>query len=666
MYPLTKQTLHKEYTMSHENRDYLTGLYSRQELQHFYDAMAADCHFHFMFMDIDNFKSVNDVYGHNEGDNLLKAVAVILKSCAPDAHIIRLGGDEFVLLFDATHSREKLEQISGQIIRRLSDKEGFPHISTNISASIGILLEQCSADTLNDILLRSDMAMYYAKSHGKGNFIIFNDIAEQVFMELELERRQTEALNNHEFELRLLPVISAQTSKLILSQIRLYWNTPDGNTLDQDSFLPLFEKNGFIRPLSMWVIESALSFLQMYHQIAQHKDKFSIRQIGIRLSRLLLLDRAFPAQLEALTRERGISPDELDLEIDENAFGRSSEEMLRSIEALKSKGFCVSLIGVGSDFKSLVYWDKIHFDNIMFHQSYVRNALSSTRGRQIIKTLLLMSHELKMHTIADGITSQEDALYLSRCGCNAICGSYCSVPLPLQDYSLFIADKISQSDDKIEFHFLDNLLSEDKKYKGKIVGRNIQYTKGISRNWGGILFPGGTNNENVMELPGEILSESSYTICFWLKPLESSSWTSALYARYQGGFSSFCPHVVGGNSIFRIYEDNDVHGYHDAFSRQIPLHSWTFVSLTYDALSEVSRTYINGRKASFLADTPSLTACRQILLGGDPFQPSYRGYISGVIFCRDVKSDDEIREIYQSFCEEPDFCGSMEDFWMES
>ena len=651
--------------MNQTYRDYLTGLYTRQELQRFYENMAPDSRFHFMFMDVDNFKNVNDVYGHNEGDNLLKAVAVILKTCAPDAHIIRLGGDEFVLLLGAEHTRESLEQISFNINNKLSNKEGFEHISTCISASIGILLDQSSNDTLNDILLRSDMAMYYAKSHGKGNYIIFNDIAEQVFMELEMERRQDEALLNEEFEIRLLPIISAQTSKLMLSQVHLYWNMPDGRTLDQDSFLPLFEKNGFIRPLSMWVIRSSLMFLNMYHQIARQKGNIRIRRIGIRISRLMLLDQEFPNQLEALLKEYNIAPDELDLEVDENAFERGSDAMLHTLAALKDKGFCVSLIGVGSDFKSLIYWDKIHFDNIMFHQQYVRNALSTSRGRQIIKTLLLMSHELKMYTIADGINSQEDALYLSRCGCNAISGNYCSPPLPLQDYSRFIADKISQRDEKIEFHLLNNLVSADKKYKGKIIGRNIQYTKGISSNWGGILFPGGSNNENVMELPGEILSEASYTICFWLKPLEQSSWTSALYARYQGGFSSFCPHVVGGNSIFRIYEDNDVYGFHDAFFRQIPLYSWSFVCLTYDALSEISRAYINGRKTGFLADTPSLTACRQILLGGDPFQPSYRGYISGLIFFREVKSDDEIQEIYRNFCEEPDFCGSMEDFWME-
>jgi len=424
--------------MSEMYRDYLTGLYTRQELQHFYDNMIPGSYFHFMFMDVDNFKNVNDVYGHNEGDNLLKAVAAILNACAPDAHIIRLGGDEFVLLFKSDYTRDDLIYISQEINRRLAVKEGFEHISTCISASIGILLEECSDNTLNDILLKSDMAMYYAKSHGKGNFIIFNDIAEQVFMELEMERRQEEALKNGEFEIRLLPIVSAQTSKLILSQIRLYWNMPDGRTLDQDSFIPLFEKNGFIRPLSMWVINSALSFLQMYHQIAKQSGSLAIRRIGIRTSRLILLDHDFADRLETLTKQHGISPDELDMEIDESAFERGSQEMIFTLETLKEKGFCVSLTGVGSDFKSLTYWDKIHFDNIMFHENYVRNALSTMRGRQIIKTLLLMGHDLKMYTIADGITSQEDALFLSRCGCNAISGKYCSEPLPLQQYSQFI------------------------------------------------------------------------------------------------------------------------------------------------------------------------------------------------------------------------------------
>lgn len=647
--------------MTEEARDDLTGLYTRGELYTLYQSMPMGSIVHFMFMDIDNFKNVNDVYGHNEGDLLLKAVALILSSCAPDAHIFRLGGDEFVLLFAGEQTREYLCSVADDIIRRITKKEGFSHISAAVSASIGILYHETVNGILDDILLKCDTAMYSAKNHGKGRYVVFSDIAEQVFSEIEMQKRQEAALENGEFEIRYLPVISPQTSKLKLSQIRLYWNMPGGITRPQEDFLPLFEKNGFIRQLFKWVLQNALEHLQKYHSTADLKGK-----IGLRISRLQLLDGEFPRIITSLSEKYGVEPSELDLEIDENSFDRGSDTMMAALKELKEAGFGISIVEVGSSFKSLIYWDKLRYDSIIFDPEYLHNALESSRGRQIIKTLLSMGRELKMSIIAEGISTREDARFLSGCGCNAISGSCYSCPLPLSSYYEYVKDKITQGSEKVEFPFLENLLSADGKREGHIIGKNIRFSKGISNKWGALLFPGGGFRENVVELPASILAESSYTICMWMKPLKQTSWTSIFYVRYQGGFCTFSPFVVGGYSIFRISEDTDINGFHDALARQIPQDTWTFVCVTYDHFTEIGKSYINGRKAGIRTDTPSLPACRQILLGGDPFQPSFEGYLSGVTFYEGVKSEDEIQEIYQHFCMEPGFCGSMEDFWMDN
>lgn len=640
--------------------DYLTGLYTRQELHNIYQRIAHTSPFHFMLLDIDNFKNVNDVYGHNEGDQLLKAIAVILKECAPKACIFRLGGDEFCLLFIGEYSRTDLCNIAEKIIDRITHKKDFAHISTFISASIGILHNETKCDTINDILQKSDIAMYYAKKHGKSKYIIYDDIEEQIMPQIEMEKRQQQALENGEFEIRYLPTIASQTSKLMLSQIHLFWNMPNGTTAEQDTFLPLFEKNGFIRQLILWVIPEVLSHLKEYHEKTQLTG-----HIGIRISRLLLLDDEFPNMLDALSTKYGIDPSELDLEIDERFIDRNSTELFYSLSRLKKQGYGISIINVGANFKSIAYWDKIQFNSILFDPGYLQDALNSTRGRQIVKTLLIMGRDLKMKVVADGITTKEDALFLSRCGCNAISGPFYTEPLPLADYYDYIKDKTTQGNGKTEFHFLNDFYSADRKHKGNILGKNITFANGISDNWGSLLFPGGTFAENVLELPAAILAEDSYTICMWLKPLVNTSWTSSIYARFQGGFCAFSPYVIGGNSIFRISEDIDINGFHDAAARQIPKDVWSFVCLTYDDTSEISRTYINTRKAGYRTEVPVFPACRQILLGGDPFQPSFQGYISGLIFYDHVKSENEIIEIYNNFCKEPGFCGAKEDFWLE-
>ncbi len=646
--------------MDSSNRDYLTGLYTRQELYRLYQNMESGSCFHFMFLDIDNFKNVNDVYGHNTGDLLLKAVARILKDSAPQSFAIRLGGDEFVMLFIGNQSREHLCDIAENIINRITAKEGFAHIATYISASVGILYNEKVNGSLDDILLKSDMAMYYAKSHGKGQYIVFNDIAKSVFSEIEMEQRQTPALENGEFEIRYLPIISAQTSRLRLSQVRLFWNMPDDTIKSQEEFLPLFEKNGFIRQLDNWVIHTVFSHLAQYHKDSEHMGK-----IGLRISRHSLLDTKLPDMLISLMYTHRVEACEIDFQIPETAFSRGNQELIKAMQKLKEMGFGISVIGVGSDFKSLIYWDKLALDSIIFDSNYLKNTLSSGRGRQIIKTLLSMGRELKMLVMADGIATKEDALFLGGCGCNAISGPYYSEPLALKHYQEYVKGKINHNDEKTEFHFIDNLCSSDNILQGKIVGSNILFKEGISKNWGSLLFPGGSFCENVVELPPAILAESSFTICMWLKPLKSTSWTSAFYARYKSSFCSFSPYVIGGHNIYRISEDTDINGFHDILSRQLHENKWTFVCITYDDAAAVSRTYINGRKAGYCSDLPVLPACRQILLGGDPFQPSYEGYLSGLIFYNYIKSEDEIADLYQSFCNEPGFAGTKEDFWLD-
>lgn len=646
--------------MDSTNRDYLTGLYTRQELYRLYQNLKTGSCFHFMFLDIDNFKNVNDVYGHNTGDLLLKSVARILKDSAPDSYVIRLGGDEFVMFFMESRSREHLCQVAENIINRITAKEGFSHIATYISASVGILYNETVDGSLDDILLKSDMAMYYAKSHGKGQYIVFNDIAKSVFSEIEMEKRQVTALENGEFEIRYLPVISAQTSRLRLSQARLFWNMPDNTVKSQEEFLPLFEKNGFIRQLDNWLIATVFSHLELYHQASEH-----IGKIGLRISRLSLLDTKLPDMLISLMYKHQVEACEIDFEVDETAFTRGSQELIKAMQKLKELGFGISVIGVGSDFKSLIYWDKLKLDSIIFDAKYLKNTLSTGRGRQIIKTLLTMGRELKMMVMADGIKSKEDALFLGGCGCNAISGPYYSAPLALNQYHDYVKDRINYNDEKTEFHFQGNLCSSDYALSGKIIGNNIQFKDGISKNWGSLLFPGGDFGENVVELPPAALAEPSFTVCMWLKPTKSNSWTSAFYARYKSTFCSFSPYVIGGHNVYRISEDSDANGFHDILSRQLHENAWTFVCITYDDAAAISRIYINGRKAGYCSDLPTLPACRQILLGGDPFQPSYEGYLSGLIFYNYIKSEDEIAELYQSFCNEPGFTGAKEDFWLD-
>ena len=232
-------------------KDYLTGALNRHGLYEWYSSLQKGTILQFMFLDLDNFKIVNDTYGHSTGDELLIAVAKILETCMEEATCVRLSGDEFVVVIKGRTRRQKVIDAAEMINSRIQQKEGFSGIDTDVSASIGILLNQSSRESLNEILFKIDSAMYQAKSNGKSCYVVFNDIADEVYDEVQMEQQQADALTNGEFEIYFKPVINSQTSKLVLSEAKVVWNMADGKKRGQEDFLTLFERNGFIRELNL-------------------------------------------------------------------------------------------------------------------------------------------------------------------------------------------------------------------------------------------------------------------------------------------------------------------------------------------------------------------------------------------------------------------------------
>lgn len=641
-------------------KDYLTGLLTRQGLYEWYGELEEKSLLQFMFMDLDNFKSVNDTYGHNVGDELLKAVANILKDCMEQVVCARLGGDEFVVVAKGKCEREDMTAAAAYIIDKIRKKEGFQSIYTEISASIGILLDEISDKPLNEILFKIDTAMYEAKNQGKSCYVVFNDIADKVYDEVQMEHHQVEALQKGEFEVWYQPIISAQTSKLFLSEARLVWNMPDGKRRNQSEFLPLFEKNGFIRSLNLWLFEVVCKDLEYYHSQYQKKGK-----VCVRISRLLLMEKDLPKLLQSIMEIYSVEAGELYLEVEESIFAGNNHAILDMLKRLKEEGFSISVGEIGIGFGSLKYWDKLLIDSIKFNAEYLQSALCTQGGRQIIKNLLFIGHDLKMKVIADGISKKEDVIFLCNCGCNAISGAFYSEALSGKNYREYVKDKIVSGEQKRAFPFQKDFRSEDGKYEGIPLGDGITLAQGISPKWGSVCFHGGEVLENVMEFPSALLAEESYTIGMWLKLTGSNGWSSAFYARYLGGFSSYVPFLADGNSVFRVGEDADISNWHDTLSRQLQENIWYFICITFDALTGTVRYYINGRKSGYLREVPLLPVCKQILIGGDPFQKSYQGYLSGLTFYDNAKSEDEIEAWYKEFLAEEGYVGGTENFWME-
>jgi len=638
-------------------RDYLTGALDRHGLYEWYEGLPKGVILQFMFLDLDNFKVVNDMYGHSTGDRLLVAVAKILETCMEQAMCVRLSGDEFVVVIKERVRRQKVIEAAELINKRIQKKEGFSDVDTDISASIGILLNQNSKEPIDTVLFKIDTAMYQAKENGKACYVVFNDIAEDVYDHMQMERNQSEALSGGEFEIYYKPVINSQTSKLVLSEAKLIWNMGNGRKRYQEEFIPLFEKNGFIRELNLWAFGTLCKHITGFYNREKAKGR-----VGIRFSRRLLAEKNFTETLEAMMRVYGVEKNEICIEVEEKAFLKDSDKIAEGLRKLHDKGFLIAVINTGSEFASLKYWDLLHFDYVVFNASYIKGALSTPRGKSVLRVLFSIGNDLNIKMVADGVSVKDDLVFLGSCGCMAVSGEYFSNEMSPQDYRGYVEGKIPYGRQKAEFQFIDGFSSTDGKFDGSVIG-DVTLAEGISSKWGSIYFPGGDIMDNILLLPSSILAGPSYTIGMWLKPVALNSWTSALYARYIGGFMSYVPYESGGNSVFRINEDSDLDRWHDILSRQIQKDKWSFVCITYN--EGVSRCYINGRRCGYRPDIPLLPVCKQIVAGGDPFQPPYNGYMSALVFFDGAMSADEVNNWYKEFLSEEGFKGEEETFWME-
>lgn len=639
-----------------ENRDYLTGLYNRKGIIEQFASLQKGSSVHFMFCDLDNFKSVNDVYGHATGDRLLVAVAKLLGECAPEAYVGRLGGDEFIIIIAGDVSRDELAAMADRIISKVRDQRKELQYMLLVSVSIGIVFNESADTDLGQILHKSDAAMYQAKHGGKSCYVFYDDLEEQLQKEKLMESQAEEALENGRFKIFFYPANHLQNSRLERTEVYVRWEQEDGAYWSQEEFRPLLEKNGFIRKVDLYVFQETCRTIPRLRASGQLGTRLSVQ-----LSSLLLLEDDLPDNLKLMMDGNGVSMDEIGISIDETVFAnRNCSQVVQAVMRLSEAGFSVGLIHFGQDFSSFRYLRQLRIDSIRFDEGYLKENMRNDRGKQIIKTLIRLGKDLKQLMIADGVADQSEVVFFSGCGCDAASGSYYSELLTEDDYKKYAKERMKHHDQKIEFAFQNNLDSVDGEFTGKIVGNGIRYTDGISDKWGGIFFPGGSTGDNVIKFPERLFSRDSYTIALWIRPDAVWSWGSVVYAGYISGFSSIVPFAGDGITIFRIYEDGDLNGWHDILCHAPELHKWTFITVTYDAFSESTFYYINGKKAGYQVNVPIMYSCHQVILGGDPFQKSYTGSVSAFMVFDVPKTEEQIEALYQSFLEEPGFQGELD------
>ena len=271
--------------------------------------------------------------------------------------------------------------------------------------SIGVVKGDPAQD-FSDILHKSDVAMYQAKLQGKNCCVFYDDLETQIRLEEEMENSVEEALQNGRFEVRFLPISNLQNSRLEQTEVYVFWMKEDGTFWKQEEFRPLFERDGLIRRIDYNVFEEVCEQIPKMRVSEEQTVKYSIQ-----LSHLLLIEEGVAEELKGIMGKYGVKMEEIEIAVSESAFqSRSGSQVIPALKNLSDAGFSMALIDFGGDFSSFRYLRELPIHTIRFDSEYLKENIKSSKGQQIIKTLIRLGKDLKQTMITDGVNGQEEVI----------------------------------------------------------------------------------------------------------------------------------------------------------------------------------------------------------------------------------------------------------------
>jgi len=425
--------------------DPLTGLPNRRLLMNRLEqALVGTTRFHrkgaLLFVDLDDFKTLNDTLGHDKGDLLLQQVAKRLTSCIREGDTVaRLGGDEFVVMLEdlsanSLEAAQQAETVGSKILVALNQPYQLARFSHHSTPSIGVTLLGEQQEAVDEPLKRADLAMYQAKAAGRNTLRFFDPQMQAVVSaraELETSLRQA-TLAKDQFVLYYQAQVTGE-GKLTGAEALLRWKHPQRGMVSPAEFIPLAEETGVILQLGHWVLETACCQLALWSSRAE----MAHLTIAVNVSARQFHQRDFVDQVLAVLARTGSNPQRLKLELTESLLISNVEDVIAKMTALKAQGVGFSLDDFGTGYSSLSYLKRLPLDQLKIDQGFVRDILVDPNDAAIAKMVVALAGSLGLAVIAEGVETEAQRDFLADQGCHAYQGYLFSRPLPLEAFEAF-------------------------------------------------------------------------------------------------------------------------------------------------------------------------------------------------------------------------------------
>jgi len=422
-------------------KDSLSGLYNRLSLMEKIEWLIAkgersDDKFALLFLDLDDFKNINDTQGHEFGDKILRHVSQILLDCVRENDIVsRLGGDEFVIILPELKDNKTILEVLKRIQTKLSEPILFGTHSYAVTVSIGITIYPKDGRDATTLLKHADIAMYKAKALGKNNFHFFTEnLNEEIQNKIHTQQLIEKGLKKGYFKLFYQPKVDIKTDKIVACEALIRLFDPQKGMIPPNEFISIAEESGLIIPLGEWIIQEAVKQLKEWKNTPFDNIKLSINVSGTQFQ-----NPHFLTSLQKVVSD--IDTSKLDIELTESVLINDFDAKFEKINTIKKMGISLSLDDFGTGYSSLSYLKRIPFDTLKIDKSFIDD-LEKEQDKSFVNMIIGIADDLNMEVVAEGVESQKQLDYLASIGCEQYQGYYCSKPLPVEEFEkLFLSRK---------------------------------------------------------------------------------------------------------------------------------------------------------------------------------------------------------------------------------
>ena len=409
------------------NTDTITGLPNRNAIHELIsDAIDArgENQVGVVYLDLDNFKKVNDAYGHMFGDQLLQAVALAILSCLDEGQVLaRLGGDEFIVMATET-SQSSLEAMASRILTRLRQPFRIGLIEIYTGCSLGIALAPQHGNDRESVIRNADTAMYTAKENGRGKFCVFSpEMNQRVFEYLWLDTNLRKALDNDQLLIHYQPKVTWRGEVRSLEAL-VRWQSPERGLIPPLEFISYAEESGLIVPLGRWVM------LDVVRQVAKWRDKGINLRVAVNVSARQLADQTIFSDLKQALKDLNFEYCPVDVELTESCLIENEELALSVIQQFSQLGAQIHLDDFGTGYSSLSQLARFPIDAIKLDQSFVRDIHKQSISQSLVRAIVAVAQALNLQVIAEGVESAKEDAFLTKNGVNERQGFLFAKPMP--------------------------------------------------------------------------------------------------------------------------------------------------------------------------------------------------------------------------------------------